>query len=77
MFLLDVRTPAEVEKGTLPGATNIPVDVLRERVGELPQDRKIAVMCQVGMRGHIATRILRELGFDAVNVKGGYLMSKK
>lgn len=77
MFLLDVRTLAEVEKGTLPGATNIPVDVLRERVSELPQDRKIAVMCQVGMRGHVATRILRELGFDAVNVKGGYLMSKK
>ena len=77
MFLLDVRTPTEFGNGTLPGAVNIPVDVLRERVGELPQGHKIAVMCQVGMRGHVATRILRELGFDAVNLKGGYLMSKK
>lgn len=77
MFLLDVRTPAEFGKGTLPGAMNIPVDVLRERVGELPEGRKIAVMCQVGMRGHVATRILRGLGYDAVNVKGGYLMSKQ
>lgn len=75
MFLLDVRTPAEVEKGTLPGATNIPVDVLRERVGELPKDKPIAVMCQVGMRGHIATRILRELGYDAMNLKGGYAVA--
>ena len=77
MFLVDVRTPTEFGNGTLPGALNIPVDVLRERVGELPEGRKIAVMCQVGMRGHVATRILRELGYDAVNVKGGYAMSKK
>ena len=74
-FLLDVRTPSEYERGTLPGATNIPVDQLRERLGELPRDQRIAVTCQVGMRGHIATRLLRQHGFDAINVKGGYAIA--
>lgn len=74
-FVLDVRTPTEFSKGTLPGATNIPVDVLRDHLGQLPRDRRIVVTCQVGMRGHIATRILRQAGFDAVNLKGGYLMA--
>ena len=74
-FVLDVRTPGEYAKGAMPGAINIPVDELRGRLGELPKDRAILVTCQVGMRGHIATRILRQRGFDAVNLKGGYLMA--
>ena len=72
LFLLDVRTAAEYAKGALPGSINIPVDELRERINEIPTGRKIAVTCQVGLRGHVATRLLRERGFDAVNVKGGY-----
>jgi rhodanese-related sulfurtransferase len=51
---------------------NLPVDELRSRLGELPHDREIAVYCQVGQRGYLATRILRQAGFDAVNVSGGY-----
>ena len=71
-FLLDVRTPQEFANGHIPGAVNIPVDDLRSRLQELPQDRKIAVYCQVGQRGYIATRILVQKGFSAANIGGGY-----
>jgi NADPH-dependent 2,4-dienoyl-CoA reductase/sulfur reductase-like enzyme/rhodanese-related sulfurtransferase len=73
-LILDVRTPGEFAKGTLPGAINIPVDELRDRLGELERTRAIVVMCQVGVRGHAAVRILLENGFpDVRNVKGGYM----
>jgi rhodanese-related sulfurtransferase len=71
-FLLDVRTPQEFDAGHIPGAVDVPVDALRTRLGELPRDRKIAVYCQVGQRGYLATRILRQAGFQAANVGGGY-----
>ena len=71
-FLLDVRTPQEFANGHIPGAINIPVDDLRSRLKELPQDRKIAVYCQVGQRGYLATRILMQTGFSAANIGGGY-----
>lgn len=71
-FLLDVRTPQEYAGGHIPGGVNVPVDDLRARLAELPRDRRIAVYCQVGQRGYLATRILLQAGFDAVNVGGGY-----
>ncbi len=71
-FLLDVRTQQEFSSGHIPGAVNIPVDDLRSRLGELPRDRKIAAYCQVGQRGYLATRILLQAGYSAVNVGGGY-----
>jgi NADPH-dependent 2,4-dienoyl-CoA reductase/sulfur reductase-like enzyme/rhodanese-related sulfurtransferase len=71
-FLLDVRTPQEFAAGNIPGAVNVPVDELRSRLGELPRDREIAIYCQVGQRGYLATRILRQAGFSAVNLGGGY-----
>lgn len=77
-LVLDVRTAAEHARGTVvppwgEAAVNIAVDDLRERHGELPRDRGIVVHCQVGQRGHTATRLLRQLGYDAVNLDGGYL----
>jgi NADPH-dependent 2,4-dienoyl-CoA reductase/sulfur reductase-like enzyme/rhodanese-related sulfurtransferase len=71
-YLVDVRTSEEFAAGHIPEAVNIPVDELRSRLGELPKDREIAAYCQVGQRGYLATRILRQKGFDAVNVGGGY-----
>jgi NADPH-dependent 2,4-dienoyl-CoA reductase/sulfur reductase-like enzyme/rhodanese-related sulfurtransferase len=71
-FLLDVRTQQEFASGHIPGAVNIPVDDLRSRLGELPRDRQIATYCQVGQRGYLATRILLQAGFKAVNIGGGY-----
>jgi NADPH-dependent 2,4-dienoyl-CoA reductase/sulfur reductase-like enzyme/rhodanese-related sulfurtransferase len=71
-YLVDVRTPQEYADGHIPGAVNLPVDDLRTRLGELPRDRQIAVYCQVGQRGYLATRILKQAGFKAVNIAGGY-----
>jgi rhodanese-related sulfurtransferase len=70
--LIDVRTPAEFERGHIPDATNIPVDVLRERLGELDRQRPIIAYCQVGQRGYLAARILSQAGFQAANLSGGY-----
>ncbi len=73
-FILDVRTEEEYGRGSIPGAVNIPVDSLRERLGEVPPDKKIAVYCRVGFRGYLATRILMQNGFkDVYNLSGGYL----
>ncbi len=72
-FLLDVRTPMEVQQlDMVPGATNIPLDVLRENLDKLPRDREIIAYCQVSLRSYIATRILLQHGFDAKNSSGGY-----
>jgi len=71
-FLLDVRTPQEFASGHIPGAVNIPVDELRSRLDELPRDRTVAAYCQVGQRGYLATRILLQGGFSAVNMGGGF-----
>jgi rhodanese-related sulfurtransferase len=71
-FLLDVRTPQEFTAGHIPAAINIPVDELRSRLDEIPRGRDIAAYCQVGQRGYLATRILRQNGFKASNIGGGY-----
>ena len=70
--LIDVRTSSEYAIGSIPGAINIPVDEIRERVAEIKKE-PILVNCQVGQRGHTATMLLKELGFDATNLDGGYL----
>jgi rhodanese-related sulfurtransferase len=70
--LIDVRTPSEFSAGFIPGAINIPVDEIRGRVSEIKYE-PILVNCQVGQRGHTATMLLKELGFDATNLDGGYL----
>jgi NADPH-dependent 2,4-dienoyl-CoA reductase/sulfur reductase-like enzyme/rhodanese-related sulfurtransferase len=71
-FLLDVRLPSEFSAGHIPGAVNIPVDDLRSRLSEIPTGRKIVTYCQVGQRGYLATRILLQAGFPAVNIGGGF-----
>lgn len=72
-FLLDVREPGEVDAGGVSGAVNIPLGSLRSRLSELPKDRLIVAMCRVGMRGYLAERILKQNGFKAANLSGGYL----
>ncbi|MHC5001037.1 MAG: FAD-dependent oxidoreductase [Planctomycetota bacterium] len=71
-LLLDVRTAAEVQAGTIAGAVNIPVDDLRNRLNELPKDKELLAFCQVGLRGYLATRILLQNGFNCRNLSGGY-----
>ncbi|MCX5758979.1 MAG: FAD-dependent oxidoreductase [Candidatus Hydrogenedentes bacterium] len=69
---LDVRAPGETECGMLPDALLIPLDELRARTDELPRDRVIGAYCAVGLRGYIACRMLKQMGFDARNLDGGY-----
>ena len=71
-MLLDVRNPAEVEAGTIPGAVNIPLDDLRERLAEVPKHKEILAFCSVGLRGYIACRILAQNGYKCRNLTGGY-----
>jgi len=70
--LLDTRTPGEYAAGHMEGFINIPVDELRQRLGELDPEKPVYVNCQSGVRSYIATRILAGHGFDAYNFSGGY-----
>ena len=72
-FILDVRQPFELAVESVPGALNIPLGQLRARLGELPRDRMIHVICRSGQRAYYATRILLQNGFTAKNVSGGML----
>lgn len=75
--LLDVRTEAEFAAGSLEGAKNIPVEDLRSRLEELDKSQPTMVFCQVGQRGYLAERILKQNGFEHVtNLRGGYTLAK-
>lgn len=72
--VVDVRTPSEISHAPLhdaPHAIAIPVDELRDRIGELDADRPTVVSCAVGIRGHLAARILKQHGFQVANLSGG------
>lgn len=72
--LIDVRQPDEVASGTLPGAVNIPLDVLPERIDELDRDRRVVLLCRSGGRSTAAAELLTAVGFsDVVNLTGGML----
>ena len=77
-FLLDVRDPDELaDHGRLAGAVGIPLAELRDRLAELPRDRRIVAYCQKGQRGYLATCLLIGHGFDNVaNLRGGFLQAK-
>lgn len=70
--LLDVRTVGEYERGHIEGFTNIPVDSLRDNLGELDLSKPVYVICQSGVRSYIASRILTQRDFDCFNFSGGY-----
>ena len=70
--LLDTQTEGEFETGHIPGAVNIPVDELRERLGELDPKKPVYVNCYSGLRSYIACRILTGHGFTCYNLSGGY-----
>ena len=70
--LIDVRTPAEVSRGQIPGSRAISLDELRDHVSELTGERVI-VTCRVGQRGHTAAAILSQHGIEVRNLDGGYL----
>jgi len=76
-ILVDVRTEAEYDAGTIAGAVNIPLDELRERLDEIPEGRTVYIFCQQGMRGYLAQRIVAQrLTNNVFNLSGGYLLYK-
>lgn len=70
--LLDVRTVGEYERGHIEGFTNVPVDSLRDNLGELDPSKPVYVICQSGVRSYIASRTLTQRGFNCFNFSGGY-----
>lgn len=72
-MVLDVRNTPELDKlGRIPGAMHIPLDELRGRLVELPKDKELLISCQVGLRGHVACRLLSQHGFKVKNLSGGF-----
>lgn len=72
-LLIDVRTTTENDLGSIPNSINIPLDSLRQRLNELPKEKKLYIFCQVGLRGYLACRILMQSGYTQVyNLSGGY-----
>ena len=70
--LLDTRTPAEYRRGHADGFVNLPLDDLRDRLGELDPAKPVYVMCQSGLRSYLACRLLTQHGFACRNFAGGY-----
>ena len=70
--LLDTRTVGEYSRGHIEGFRNIPVDELRERLGELDKSKPVYVICQSGLRSYIACRILAGNGYNCYNFSGGF-----
>ncbi|HMV01956.1 MAG TPA: FAD-dependent oxidoreductase [Chitinophagales bacterium] len=71
-ILLDVRTPTEFARGSIKGSINLNVDDLRENLTQLDKNRNYVIYCQVGLRGYLAYKILKNNGFKVVNLNGGY-----
>ncbi|MDR0442687.1 MAG: FAD-dependent oxidoreductase [Treponema sp.] len=70
--LLDVRIALEFENGHIDGFINIPLEELRRRINELDKNKKVYIICQIGLRGYVAARILSQNGFDVYNLNGGF-----
>jgi len=76
-MLLDVRTPGEYAEGHIAGATLIPVQVLAERLSEVPKDKRVYVYCHSGNRSARASKLLAEHGFNNIeNMMGGIVAWK-
>ena len=71
IVLLDVREPYEWQAGHVEGAMHVPMGEVVARLGELPQDRELVVVCKVGGRSAQVVQYLNQAGFNAVNLDGG------
>ncbi len=76
-LLVDVRTDKEHQKMPVEGSVNMPLDELRDNLGQISEDQEILAFCQVGLRSYVANRILRQKGFKVKNISGGYKMYPK
>ena len=74
--IIDVREPEEIEMGAIPGSRAIPLGQLRNALEQLDLKKRYVLACAVGLRGYIAERMLKEKGYTAANLSGGYLTWK-
>lgn len=72
-FLLDVRLRDEYAIHTLNGAVNIPLPEVRERLNEIPRDKRVVILCNVGLRSYLMERVLRQEGYERVAILSGGL----
>ncbi|MGV3293593.1 FAD-dependent oxidoreductase [Streptococcus pluranimalium] len=72
--LLDVRNPGELAAGRFPNTMAIPLDDLRDRLGELDKSQSYVVSCHSGLRSYVAERILKQAGFEVANLDGAYAL---
>lgn len=70
--LIDVRTKTEFENGSIPNAINMDLDTLRANLDFFDKNKKYVIYCQIGLRGYLAQRVLRNNNIDSVNLNGGY-----
>lgn len=75
-YLVDVREEDEFAMGSIPGAVNIPLGQIRNRLNDFPKDKAIVTFCKVGLRGYLAERILKDNKFNVKNLSGGYSIWK-
>jgi len=71
-ILIDVRTKTEFENGAIPNAINMDIDTFRENLDFFDKKTKYVIYCQIGLRGYLAQRILRNNNINSVNLNGGY-----
>jgi hydroxyacylglutathione hydrolase len=64
--VIDVRTPAEYQEGHIPGVANIPLDQLEARIGEIPKDKQVLLICRSGKRSGQGTALLRSKNMSNV-----------
>ncbi|MGH1801611.1 FAD-dependent oxidoreductase [Enterococcus avium] len=74
--LLDVRNPGELANGCFPGAINLPLNQLRERISELDPTKNYVVSCHSGLRSYVAERLLKQKGFNVKNLDGAFALYK-
>ena len=74
VYLVDIRTPAEVAQGAIPGATYLPMHLVPLRMHELPRDKDVVLYCRSGARSYHACAYLAQQGFDnVINLRGGII----
>ena len=72
VYLVDIRTPAEVAQGAIPGSVHLPMHLIPLRLGDLPRDRDVVLYCRSGARSYHACAFLAQQGFDnVINLRGG------
>ncbi|MGA7982263.1 MAG: rhodanese-like domain-containing protein [Chromatiaceae bacterium] len=74
VYLVDIRTPAELAQGAIPGAVHLPMHLIPLRMGDLPRDKEVVLYCRSGARSYHACAFLVQQGFDnVVNLRGGII----